>query len=79
MRHTLKGDIDMLVAGRAKMVSEISALTFVWATFAKSNGFDKCLDIHKKKENLNSEKSCKKNERMNINTVDIFSRSLKLL
>jgi len=67
------------VAGRAKIVSEISALTFVRATFAKSNGFDKCLDIRKKKENLDNEKSCKKNERMDIKTVDIFSRSLKLL
>jgi len=44
MRHTLKADIYTLVAGSAKMVSEISALTFVRATFAK------LLDINEKRK-----------------------------
>lgn len=57
MRRTLKADIDMVLAGRAKMVSEIWAMTFVQITFAKSNGFDKYLDIHKKKKKRKTSKS----------------------
>jgi len=48
------------VAGRAKIVSEISALTFVRATFAKSNGFDKCLDIRKKKKTSTTRRAVKR-------------------
>lgn len=53
----------MLVAGRAKTVSENSAMTFVQITFAKSNDFDKCLDIHKNKETSKMKRAVKRTKK----------------